>query len=90
LTAGAWHHVAAVFTGGELRLYVDGRQDAAAVPVHGLRSDKESAIGGPSLWAAGVRAAGHFRGDIKGFRVLQRSLTPEEVAENSGVMRSGK
>jgi len=80
LTAGNWHHVVAVFTGSELRLYVDGRQDAAEVPIHGLRSDKESALGGPALWAGGIRAAGHFRGDIAAFRVLQRFLTTEEVA----------
>ena len=79
LTAGSWHHVVAVFTGSELRLYVDGRQDAAAVPIHGLRSDKESALGGPGLWAGGIRAVGHFRGDIAAFRVLQRFVTPEEV-----------
>jgi len=80
LTAGSWHHVVAVFTGSELRLYVDGKQDAAELPIHGLRSDKESALGGPALWAGGIRAAGHFRGDIAAFRVLQRFLTPEEVA----------
>jgi hypothetical protein len=89
LTAGNWHRVVAVFTGSELRLHVDGRQDAAEVPIHGLRSDKESALGGPALWAAGVRAAGHFRGDIAAFRVLQRFLTPDEVAENRDVIRPG-
>jgi len=80
LMAGKWHHVSAVFTGSALRLYVDGIQDGADVPLHGLRADKESAIGGPALWADGIRATGHFRGDIKAFRVLQRFLAPEEVA----------
>jgi len=79
LRVGNWHHVVAVFTGSELRLYVDGRQDAAAMPIHGLRSDKESALGGPALWAGGIRAVGHFRGDIAACRVLQRFVTPEEV-----------
>jgi hypothetical protein len=80
LMAGKWHHVSAVFTGSALRLYVDGIQDGADVPLHGLRADKESAIGGPALWADGIRATGHFRGDIKAFRVLQRFVAPEEVA----------
>lgn len=79
LTAGQWHHVLAVFTGSALRLYVDGNQDGPDVPIHGLRSDKESAIGGPAPWANGIRATGFFKGDVRQFRVLQRSLAPDET-----------
>jgi hypothetical protein len=80
LTAGKWHHVVAVFTGSALRLYVDGKQDGGDVPIHGLRSDKESAIGGPALWSYDIRAAGFLKGDLGSFRLLQRYLTPEEIA----------
>jgi hypothetical protein len=74
LQAGSWHHVVAVFTGRSLRLYVDGKQDGPEIPIHGLRSDKETAIGGP------IRAAGFFKGDVRQFRVLQRALAPDEIA----------
>lgn len=90
LTAGQWHHVLAVFTGSALRLYVDGKQDGPDVPIHGLRSDKESAIGGPALWANGIRAAGFLQGDLGSFRVLQRYLTPEEIAALPKDRASGK
>ena len=80
LQAGTWHHVVAVFTGRSLRLYVDGKQDGPEIPIHGLRSDKETAIGGPATWAKGIRAAGFFKGDIRQFRVLQRSLAADEIA----------
>jgi hypothetical protein len=82
--------VLAVFTGSALRLYVDGKQDGADVPIHGLRSDKESAIGGPALWANGIRAAGFLQGDLGSFRVLQRYLTPEEIAAIPKDRASGK
>jgi hypothetical protein len=80
LQAGTWHHVVAVFTGRSLRLHVDGKQDGPEIPIHGLRSDKETAIGGPAAWADGIRAEGFFKGDIRQFRVLQRSLAPDEIA----------
>jgi hypothetical protein len=80
LQAGTWHHVVAVFTGRSLRLHVDGKQDGPEIPIHGLRSDKETAIGGPALWANGIRAEGFFEGDIRQFRVLQRALAPDEIA----------
>jgi hypothetical protein len=80
LQASTWHHVVAVFTGRSLRLHVDGKQDGPEIPIHGLRSDKETAIGGPAAWADGIRAEGFFKGDIRQFRVLQRSLTPDEIA----------
>jgi hypothetical protein len=80
LTSGSWHHVVAVFTGAASRLYVDGRQDGHDVPVHGLRSDYQSTLGGPTVWASGLRAGGHFHGDIGGFRLLQRALTAAEIA----------
>lgn len=83
LQAGTWHHVVAVFTGRSLRLSVDGKQDGPEIPIHGLRSDKETSIGGPALWAKGIRAAGFFKGDIRQFRVLQRSLSPDEIAARS-------
>lgn len=81
LQPGAWHHVVAVFTGAALRLYVNGKQDGSDVPIHGLRSDHMSCVGGPARWATGIRAAGRFHGDIGSFRVLQRALTAEQVAE---------
>jgi len=74
LQAGAWHHVVAVFTGRSLRLYVDGKQDGPEIPIHGLRSDKETAIGGP------IRPGGFLKGDVRQFRVLQRSLAADEIA----------
>jgi|694.fasta_scaffold120426_1 hypothetical protein len=89
LQAGTWHHVVAVFTGRSLRLYVDGKQDGPEIPIHGLRSDKETAVGGPALWAKGIRAAGYFKGDIREFRVLQRSLSPDEIAARPDKRKPG-
>ncbi|MFN9271808.1 MAG: hypothetical protein ACK6DO_02115, partial [Planctomycetia bacterium] len=62
------------FTGRSLRLYVDGKQDGPEIPIHGLRSDKETAIGGP------IRPGGFLKGDVRQFRVLQRSLAADEIA----------
>lgn len=46
---GGWHHVAGVFTGSELRIYVDGRLDGTTVsstpPAAGTRSLKIGARG---------------------------------------------
>jgi hypothetical protein len=82
LETNRWTCVTAVFTGHSISLYVNGKPDGSEVPVHGLRSDNSSSIGGPSPWAEGLCAEGMFHGDIAKIRILQRYLTPAEIADS--------
>jgi hypothetical protein len=78
LSPDRWHHVVAVFTGADIRLFVDGKEDAQPVPCHGVRTESDSVLG------ANVRFANrgdYLAGDIGRFRILQRSLSPDEIAE---------
>jgi hypothetical protein len=59
---GAWHHVATVYDGKELRNYVDGKQEGAGRTSVGTRVNKVS----------------YFKGAIRLARFTSRALTPSE------------
>jgi len=80
-----WHHVVAVFTGEEIRICIDGKQDGKPVAVHGTRTDENSVIGfgtGMLKSLAGRHEGdnGYLKGDIGRFRLLQLAMDDEEIA----------
>ncbi|MEM7350501.1 MAG: LamG domain-containing protein [Acidobacteriota bacterium] len=74
---GRWHHVAAVYDGEDLALYIDGREDRwdwmNAGPVETLG---ELRVGGPWRDAA----QNYLAGSVDDLRVYKRPLAGEEIA----------
>lgn len=85
LRQGAWHHLLACFDGEQLSLFIDGKLAAPRMNMRGSRSDKESTLGGPALWSEGVRAGHHFAGDIRLFRVFQRTFDDAEASASAAL-----
>jgi len=85
LPLNQWLHIAAVYDGERIQLYLNGRPDGDSVESHGLRTDEKSAIGG----RCGVlkiidddglkKGEGALNGDIGMFRLLGRPLSPAEI-----------
>lgn len=82
-----WHHVAAIYDGSTVRLYIDGVEDASANITAPLDTDDSFFIA-----AAGKTAPErHFRGNIDEVRVWDINLSPtqlrfimnQEIEENS-------
>ncbi len=73
LRTGTWHHLAGVFDGAEVRLYVDGVKSAAA-PGSGVRRQKSI----PLMLGADVTGAGeatsHFKGRIDAVRLSKGAI----------------
>ena len=75
---GGWRHVAAVYDGKLMRLYVDGR-------LVGMKPNERAIGEGGHFWLG--RSDGtveytenaHFRGKMTEIRVYDRPLTPEEI-----------
>ncbi|TSA36783.1 MAG: hypothetical protein D4R65_02175 [Verrucomicrobiaceae bacterium] len=97
LEGGQWNHVAAVYAGDQLRLYVNGRPDGEA-PCPGARTDEFTLIGGKpgtvfpkaaaeALQIAQGKTSESFAGDIARFRVLGHAASAEEIAASSEQMR---
>jgi len=76
---GTWHFVAAVHTGHEIRLYLDGRREAQRkVPVEGVHQSLEPL----KIGSTGIR--GHFKGRIRDVRYYERALSDIEIAVAQG------
>ncbi len=73
---GKWHHVAGVYDGQKMHLYVDGRLDGSAVTTTNIpTSDEPVCIGENS------QAKGRFwNGLIDDVRVYDRALSVDEIA----------
>jgi hypothetical protein len=70
LQAGRWHHVAGVFDGAEVRLYVDGERIAAA-PGRGARTRNAlPLIGGADVDGRGEPSSA-FRGELDEVRLAE-------------------
>jgi hypothetical protein len=69
---GAWHHVAAVYDGRELRSYINGKQDGGAAIKLGPQ--------GPGRTSVGVRInkVFYFKGAVRQARFTARALAPDE------------
>src|SRR5262249_7983339 len=76
VTAGQWHHLAAVYDGSTLKVYVDGVVDgsvaASVSPGDGSNSLK--------LGARGDDAALRLQGEIDEVAIYGHALTPEDIA----------
>ena len=79
LTTNTWTHVAAVYTGTEMQLFVNGNEVASAVKTGIIDSDPlvDAAIGNqPENVSGGSRP---FDGNIDEFRIYGRALSPNEI-----------
>jgi len=78
LTTGDWFHVAAVFDGSQLTVYLDGRPDASIAttisPADGTASIK--------LGARGDDAAQRLRGDLDEVAIYDRALSADEIEQH--------
>jgi hypothetical protein len=89
LDAGAWHHLAGVFDGSEVRLYVDGRLAGALARSGPRRTNALPLYVGADVDAAG-RPASYFHGSIDGVRISTtaryagRSFAPPRRLEADG------
>lgn len=68
LQVNFWYHITAVFTGSELKLYLNGKPDGEPIKTYGLESPERGIIGKADV-------------DIARFRVLQRTMDNNEILE---------
>lgn len=77
-TTGRWYHIAAVFDGVNVKIYIDGKMDvskAATVPTINLTDWRNFYIG--------LSEGGRFLdGNISEVRVWKKALTPKEIVNN--------
>jgi len=89
VTPGRWNHVAAVQSGDDLILFLNGKRDGHAT-CPGARTDEITCIGrkpdNRSLPEEAAQALGFnrdvtepFFGDLARYRVFARALSPEEI-----------
>ena len=75
LPTGEWMHIAAVYDGNEVRIYVNGELDGSgAVTGDIAQSDAELRIGRGD-------PAGYFQGTIDEVAILESALTEEDIRE---------
>ena len=73
---GSWHHVAAVYDGTRLTVYVDGQPDGSAVSAVAPGAGS----GDLRLGARGDDANQRFAGGLDEVAVYRTALTPEQIA----------
>ena len=87
LKANSFCHIAAVFDGSNLKLYLNGKFEAG-VPCTGLRSEEKVSIGvncgviEPYTGRKGEWSRA-YKGDIAMFRLLERVMPPEEIQQRA-------
>lgn len=89
----AWHHVAGVYDGQQVYLYVDGDRSAstsAALQGPILDSDQSICIGALDPGSAADCGDGSgFQGDIDDVRIYNRALTEDEIRSTMAVELQG-
>lgn len=78
LPAG-WHHLAAVKSGDQLKLYIDGKHAAASTKFDSTKFDLDS---GKPL-KIGFGQHDYFNGKMKDVRIYSRALSSREVAAHA-------
>src|SRR5262249_35038899 len=74
LPANTWTHVASVYTGAQLRIYINGALLATA-PASGSYE-----VNAKPLWIGGNAVYGeHFKGKLDDIRIYNRALSQAEV-----------
>jgi hypothetical protein len=75
LTGDRWHHIAAVYDGTSVIIYVDGREDAQK-PASGQIAETEQAL----CIGENAEKPGRFlKGLVDDVRIYNRALRPEEI-----------
>jgi Tol biopolymer transport system component len=82
LTVGVWHHVAAVFDGSQLRLYVNGILDASKASTFAPTSGTNNLMIGQS----GIHSTYRFNGSIDEVRVTARAVYTQNFIPQSSLM----
>jgi hypothetical protein len=79
LTTNAWHHLAAVFAGGTLTIYIDGVQAARLTGLSGtlVQSNGALSIGGDARWGE------LFIGLIDDVKIFSRGLSAAEIVADA-------
>jgi hypothetical protein len=76
-----WHHLAGVFTGAQLQIYLDGKlQNTAALSISPTGNNREMEIG--RSWGGPYGTTRYFRGLIDEVILYNRAINAEEVARN--------
>jgi len=73
---GQWHHVAATYSGGSVRLYVDGKLDATGTMATTLNLTSGAATIGKSVFGQ------FFNGEIADVRIWTDVRTDAEIRDN--------
>jgi beta-galactosidase len=75
---GRWHHVAGIYDGQRLRLYVDGELDALAPVLTSPRihTSKDHVLIGTN---AGIQPSCEWNGLIDDLRIYNYALPPEDI-----------
>jgi hypothetical protein len=75
-----WHHITAVYTGTELKLYVDGSLDTSMSATVDSIGDSSANLGiGSGLYSS--YGGTYFDGDIDEVRLYERALSAEEIEQ---------
>jgi hypothetical protein len=75
-----WHHITAVYTGTELKLYVDGSLDTSMSATVDSIGDSSANLGiGYGLYSS--YGGTYFDGDIDEVRLYERALSAEEIEQ---------
>jgi beta-galactosidase len=74
---GGWHHIAGVYDGSALRLYVDGVLDASVSSTGSISTNAYNVEIGRNAEQSGRE----FHGAIYDARIYNRALCPEEIQE---------
>jgi hypothetical protein len=77
--AGGWRHLAAVKSGGRLKLYVDGKQVATSAKFDSKRFELDSS----DPLRIGFGQHDYFNGKMKDLRLYDRALSASEVAAHT-------
>ena len=83
--AGQWHRIAGTFDGENLKLYLDGKEVAAAKDSHGIaRGGNAVGIGADVTYdAQNPNVPPVFKGLIDNVRIYNKALTPDEIKKTS-------
>jgi hypothetical protein len=77
LSVNTWHHIAFVYEGSNMKLYVDGNFDKSkATTITSIFASDELLTIGYQVYGGGIR---YFDGIIDEAAIYNRALTPEEI-----------
>lgn len=79
---GLWHHVAGVYTGSQLQIYIDGILNNSVNATGTIQTNNREV----QIARNSQGAARPFDGSIHDVRIYDRALTPAEIAELYGLI----